>query len=316
MFAVFVDAPTDADFFETLDGFPVAVGLVALRGENDFFEFLGHFQILFSQLFAGGQAGTDGLALALRVEIVHVSSASGVAEGLAAVALLVESVAQNGGFARAQGFLLETNVARLGTADGKFAQRRQMALVSGRAAGTHGSAIDGAVTVGISERLAVSAGIVQSGKADGQRRARSSNAVDLDDSTLFRSGAALDAGARVATSTNRAAGRVQLVSVSQAVKLWAFRQSRTASWSVALRLKTGRDSSSGQLSAIAGNAPTGPCERIALNGLESSVFRPAFRDEKSIGRHSVLPGLVLHDHLHVLAGRLDQRLDALGSATI
>jgi hypothetical protein len=80
-----------------------------------------------------------------------------------------------------------------------------MALVSGRAGGTHWSAVDCRVTVRLSEWLAVSARIVQSGKTDGQRWAWSTNAVDLDDSTLFRSGTAFDTVARIATSANRAA---------------------------------------------------------------------------------------------------------------
>jgi hypothetical protein len=60
-------------------------------------------------------------------------------------------------------------------------------LVGRRAAGAHGSAVDGRVAAGlaVSQRLAVSAGIVQPGQADGQRWARSPDAVDLDHSTLF-----------------------------------------------------------------------------------------------------------------------------------
>ncbi len=123
VFAVLVDAPADPDFFETLNGFPVTIGLVAFGSENDFLEFLGHFEILFAQFLAGGQAGTNGLALALRVEIVHVATAARVAERLATVTLLVETVAEDGRFARAQQFLLEADVARFGTANGEFAQR-------------------------------------------------------------------------------------------------------------------------------------------------------------------------------------------------
>ena len=137
MFAIFVDAPTDADLFEALDGLPVSVCPAAFGSKNDFLEFLGQFQILFAQFFAAGQARADGLAVAFRVEIVHISGASGVAEGFAAVALLVETVAQDGRLARADQFLLETNVPGFRAADGKFAQRRKVAFMCGRAAGTH-----------------------------------------------------------------------------------------------------------------------------------------------------------------------------------
>lgn len=122
MFAILVDAPADADLFQTLDGLPVTVGPVALWSEDDLLEFLGHFQVLLPESFAAGQARTDGLALALRVKVVHVAGASRVAERLAPVALLVETVAQDGRLARAGHPLLETDVARFRTADGKLAK--------------------------------------------------------------------------------------------------------------------------------------------------------------------------------------------------
>lgn len=142
MFAIFVDAPANAHFFQALDGFPVTVCPVAFRSENNFLVFLGHFQVLFAQFFAAGQAGTDGLTLFFRLEVVHVARAASVAEGLASIAFLVETVAQDGRFARAQQTLLETNFARFRTANGKFTEWRQMALVGRRARRSGRSAID------------------------------------------------------------------------------------------------------------------------------------------------------------------------------
>lgn len=107
-----------------------------------------------------------------------------------------------------------------------------------------------------------------------------------------------------------------MISVRRAVEVRAFSQSRAASRDVTLGLKTWGNSSSGHFSAVGGNAPTRASDGIALDGLESSVIGPASRDEKSVGRHAILPGFVFHDHLRVLAGRLDERLDALGSATV
>ncbi len=129
MFAVLVDAPADAHLFQALDGLPVTISLVALGRENDFLELLGHFEILLPQLLASGQGRADGLALPFGIKVVHVAGTARVAEGLAAVALLVETVAQDGRLARAQQLLLETNVPGLGAADGKFAQGRQVTLV-------------------------------------------------------------------------------------------------------------------------------------------------------------------------------------------
>lgn len=60
----------------------------------------------------------------------------------------------------------------------------------------------------LSERLAVSARVVQSGKADGQRWARRAYAVHLDKATFFGLGTALNTIARIAASANRTAGSV------------------------------------------------------------------------------------------------------------
>ena len=61
VFAIFVDAPIDADF-ETLDGLPVSVCPAAFGSENDFLEFqFRQFQILFAQFFAAGHSRADKL---------------------------------------------------------------------------------------------------------------------------------------------------------------------------------------------------------------------------------------------------------------
>ena len=79
----------------------------------------------FSQLDILGQTNLRGRhSRVQRVEIVHVSGAFGVAEGFTAVALLVETVAQDGRLAGVDQLLLETNVTGFRAADGKFAQRR------------------------------------------------------------------------------------------------------------------------------------------------------------------------------------------------
>lgn len=138
----------------------------------------------------------------------------------------------------------------------------------------------------------------------------------MNDATFLGFGTALDTVARIATSADRATGRVQLVSVSGAVEFRTFVQCWTTSRGVTLRLKTRWYASSSHFSSVRRNAPTSSGDWIALDGLEGSVIWPATRDEESIGRHSILSGFIFHDHLHVLAGRLDQRFDALGSATI
>ena len=95
VFAVLVDAPADPDFFETLNGFPVTIGLVAFGSENDFLEFLGHFEILFAQLFATGQLRADGRAILFGIKVVGIATASAETERFAFVPTFVKRPAKN-----------------------------------------------------------------------------------------------------------------------------------------------------------------------------------------------------------------------------
>ena len=103
--------------------------MAALGLEDDLLGLLGDAQVLLAQLLAGGQRRTDGLAVLLRVEEVHVGAAAREAERLALVALLVERPAHHRRLAGAHLLLLEADVARLRAADGELAQRAQVALV-------------------------------------------------------------------------------------------------------------------------------------------------------------------------------------------
>jgi len=88
--------------------------------------------------------------------------------------------------------------------------------------------------------------------------------------------------------------------------------------SVTLRCQAGRNSGARNFSSVGRNAPAGLCEWIALNGLKSSIFLTTARNKEPVGwpAASVLSRSVFHDHLGVLAGRLEKGLDALRSAAI
>ena len=100
MLSISIDAPADTDFFEALNGFPVAADGVALGIEDDLLVLVGHFTVLLAQLLASGQRRTDGVAVSLGLEVVHVSSAAAEAQCFAFVPLFVEAPAQYGILAR------------------------------------------------------------------------------------------------------------------------------------------------------------------------------------------------------------------------
>ena len=90
----------------------------------------------------------------------------------------------------------------------------------------------------------------------------------------------------------------------------------TGSWILADGLQSGRDARAGHFQSVAGHAPAGAGHRMTLNGLVAAVFRTTARNVETVGRDSAFAGLVLHNGLHVLARRFDQRLHALRSASV